>query len=73
MQWENLREEEFENAVYSLYEKEVIPNIEKGLCGAILTQLSDVEDETNGILTYDRHVIKLNREKMLEIADKLKL
>lgn len=65
--------EEFENAVYTLYEKEIIPSVEKGLCGAILTQLSDVEDETNGILTYDRHIIKLNREKMLEIADQLKI
>ena len=68
-----LDKEEFENAIYDLYEKEIIPNVKNGLCGAILTQLSDVEDETNGILTYDRHVIKLNKEKMLEIADKLKL
>jgi beta-galactosidase/beta-glucuronidase len=65
--------DEFENAIYSLYKNEIIPNIEKGLCGAILTQLSDVEDETNGILTYDRQVIKLDKEKMLEIADQLKI
>ena len=65
--------EDFENAVYSLYEKEIIPNVKEGLCGAILTQLSDVEDETNGILTYDRQVIKLNKERMLGIAERLKL
>ena len=65
--------EDFENAVYSLYEKEIIPNVKEGLCGAILTQLSDVEDETNGILTYDRQVIKLNKERMLSIAERLKL
>ena len=65
--------EEFENAIYNLYKNEIIPNIEKGLCGSILTQLSDVEDETNGILTYDRQVIKLDKEKMLEIADQLKI
>ena len=65
--------EDFENAIYNLYENEIIPNVENGLCGAILTQLSDVEDETNGILTYDRQVIKLDKEKMLSIAEKLKL
>ena len=63
--------EDFENAIYSLYEKEIIPNVKEGLCGAILTQLSDVEDETNGILTYDRQVIKLNKERMLGIAERL--
>lgn len=65
--------EEYENAVVKLYNEEIIPNIPNGLCGAIYTQVSDVEDETNGILTYDRHEIKMNKEKMLEIADKLKL
>ena len=65
--------EEYENAIISLYEKEIIPNINNGLCGAILTQLSDIEDETNGILTYDRHDIKISKERMLEIAEKLKI
>ncbi len=64
--------EEFEKALIELYEKEVIPNIKNGLCGAIYTQLSDVEDETNGLITYDRHEIKVNKDKMLEIAEKLK-
>ena len=41
-----------------LYEKEILPMIDKGLCAAIYTQLSDVEDETNGILTYDREILK---------------
>ncbi|MCD7839987.1 MAG: glycoside hydrolase family 2 [Erysipelotrichaceae bacterium] len=34
------------------------PLIPKGLCGAIYTQLSDIEEEINGILTYDRKVNK---------------
>lgn len=34
---------------------------EKGLAGFIYTQLTDVEEETNGLLTYDRRVIKLAR------------
>ena len=32
---------------------------EQGLSGAIYTQLSDVEDETNGLFTYDRRILKL--------------
>ena len=33
--------------------------IDEGLCGAVYTQVTDVEDELNGILTYDRKVQKL--------------
>ncbi len=62
---------EFENALISLYENEIIPAIEKGLCGSVYTQLSDVEDETNGLLTYDRKVCKVNPERMREIAKRL--
>ena len=43
-----------------LYREEIEPLKEKGLCAAIYTQLSDVEDETNGLLTYDRKVKKLD-------------
>lgn len=42
-----------------LYNNEILPLINKGLCAAIYTQLSDVEDETNGFLTYDREVQKI--------------
>ena len=31
----------------------------EGLAGYVYTQLSDVEEETNGLLTYDRRVDKL--------------
>ena len=63
--------EKFSTAVAALYEKQVIPAAEKGLCAAIYTQVSDIEDETNGILTYDRKVCKLSPEIMLPIAKKL--
>ena len=43
-----------EEAIYELYDTQIKPYKEKGLCAAIYTQLSDVEDETNGFLTYDR-------------------
>ena len=54
--------EELVLAVKELYERDIVPAIEKGLCGAIYTQLSDVEDETNGILSYDRKVLKIFSE-----------
>lgn len=46
-------------AVRELYDSEVLPLVEKGLSAAVYTQLSDVEEEINGILTYDRRVNKL--------------
>ena len=63
--------EDFSAAVAELYEKQVIPAKEKGLCATVYTQVSDIEDETNGILTYDRKVCKLAPEIMLPIAEKL--
>ncbi len=63
--------EELEDAIVSLYENEIIPALCDGLCGAILTQLSDVEDETNGLITYDRKKVKLTTERMRKIAEKL--
>lgn len=51
--------DEYADAVKKLYADEIFPNIEKGLCAAIYTQISDVEDETNGLMTYDREVVKL--------------
>lgn len=63
--------EAFEQALLDLYKNEVIPTVEKGLCGAILTQVSDVEDETNGLLSYDRKVIKVSEQPFREIGETL--
>ena len=43
----------------ALYTGELYPLIERGLSAAIYTQLSDVEEETNGLLTYDRELAKI--------------
>ena len=56
----------------TLYRDDVIPMIRKGLCAAVLTQLSDVEDETNGLLTYDREVEKIDREELRKINERVK-
>ena len=62
----------FEEAVVKLYSEQIVPCAAKGLCAAVYTQLSDVEDEINGLLTYDRKVEKLSPEKMLPIAEALR-
>ena len=41
-------------------EKQLNPLIDRGLSGAVYTQLSDVEEEVNGLVTYDRRIEKLN-------------
>ncbi len=61
-------EKTFMNDIEDLYYNQVVPSIKKGLNGAILTQVSDVEDETNGLVTYDRQIIKVDKEKMQKIA-----
>ena len=60
--------DKFGEALKSLYFDEVIPMIDRGLCATVYTQVSDVEDETNGLVTYDRQVVKVKRDDMLQIA-----
>jgi beta-galactosidase/beta-glucuronidase len=45
--------------------------IKKGLSAAVYTQTTDVENETNGLMTYDRKVIKVPAEKLKGVTDKL--
>lgn len=62
---------ELTRVILQLYEKRVLPAIPKGLCGAIYTQLSDVEDEVNGLLTYDRQVLKPQAAPLRALAGRL--
>ncbi len=64
-------ENEFERALIALYRNEVIPQMKNGLCAAVLTQVSDVEDETNGLLTYDRQHLKARKSVMRELSDEI--
>ncbi len=50
--------EELRAAVAALYQNEILPAVKQGLSATVYTQLSDVEEEINGILTYDRRVNK---------------
>ena len=54
-----------------LFEEEIFPNIERGLSAAIYTQVSDIETEINGVMTYDREVDKLDLDTVQELNRKL--
>ncbi len=61
----------YQKAVSRLYRDEILPAIPQGLCGAIYTQLTDVESEENGILSYDRSTVKTDPDEMRAIAAEL--
>ena len=61
-------EEALTQMIGEMYEKMVLPAIPKGLIGVIYTQVSDVEDEINGLYTYDRTVCKVNKEGLRALA-----
>lgn len=54
-----------------LWEEEIYPNVAKGMSSAIYTQTSDVEEEINGLMTYDREVDKFHINKIQELNQKL--
>lgn len=63
--------ESYKEAIRDLYEHEVLPLVRQGLSAAVYTQVSDVEDETNGLLTYDRKVCKLLPDEFRDISEML--
>ncbi len=65
--------EELQARLTARYEELVLPYIKAGLCGSIYTQISDVEDEINGLYTYDRKVCKVDTKAMLELAECIRL
>ena len=60
-------EEQLTAAIGKMYAEMVNPAIPAGLCGVVYTQLSDVEDEINGLYTYDRQVCKVDGDRMRTI------
>ena len=49
------------DAFWKMMSESVKPLIQEGLCAAVYTQVSDIEEEVNGILTYDRKVCKIHK------------
>lgn len=56
---------------YSAVVRNVYPLISRGLSAAIYTQTSDVELEVNGLLTYDRKVLKVPAKDVKNLHEKL--
>lgn len=54
--------EELTEGYEKLMRDTVLPAVREGVSATIYTQLSDVEEEINGILTYDRQVLKMDPE-----------
>lgn len=68
------KDKESLSAAYKkLMEQQIIPLVEKGLCATVYTQVSDVENEVNGILTYDREIVKLDEDILRQLNGKLTL
>ena len=57
--------DDLNHAYQKLFQNEIAKLIQKGLSAAVYTQLADVEDEVNGLLTYDRKVCKVTKVSIL--------
>ncbi len=63
--------EGYQNALEDLFLKKIMPNLDKGLSILVYTQFSDVEDEVNGLVTYDRRILKVNEQAMQHLNNQL--
>lgn len=63
--------EELTSKIVSFYKNEIIGAKKRGLSGCIYTQLSDVESEKNGFITYDRKEIKVDIDAIKQISKEL--
>ena len=58
-------------AEYIKYAKQLKDLIYKGFSAAVYTQTTDVEGEINGLMTYDRKVVKMNEEQIRKINQEI--
>jgi len=56
---------------YIKYAEKLYRLIEKGFSAAVYTQITDVEVEVNGLMTYDRKVIKLDEERIKRVNSRI--
>jgi beta-galactosidase/beta-glucuronidase len=56
----------------ALHRERIEPALDEGLAATVYTQLSDVEDELNGLLTWDREVLKIPAEVVRETLGRLR-
>ena len=62
--YRNMKSEEDLAEHYAALIKQIPDLVKKGLNAAIYTQITDVETEVNGLITYDRKVIKVPVDKV---------
>jgi beta-galactosidase/beta-glucuronidase len=65
--YRNYEDQEELTAAYMDLIKKLYPMIAKGLSAAVYTQTTDVEGEVNGLMTYDRAVIKMKPADIVRI------
>ena len=53
--------------VYEEYAQQLSELVKKGFAAAVYTQTTDVEGEVNGLMTYDRKVVKLDMDRLSSI------
>ena len=63
--------EDFQKEYIRFINEEIKPNVTKGLSAFIYTQISDVEEEMNGFVTYDRKEIKVDIPVIKKINDEI--
>jgi hypothetical protein len=61
----------FCKAFQRLYQRQLLPLLRKGVSAAVYTQLSDVEGEINGLLTYDRKALKVETKDVMRLQEEL--
>lgn len=59
-------------AFEALHDEQVLPAVRAGLSASVYTQLTDVEDELNGLLTWDREVLKVPAEVVRKVTSALR-
>lgn len=65
--------EDLTEAIVKLYKSQILPAKQKGLSACIYTQISDVLQETNGLITFDRKTVKVNETEIRKISESLKV
>ena len=56
---------------YVKYGQQLLELVKKGISGGVYTQTTDVEGEVNGLITYDRKVIKVEEDRIRKINQEI--
>ena len=65
--------ESLTKAYINCFNNTIIPQVKTTISATVYTQVTDVEDELNGLMTYDREVIKIDPDKVKEVNERMKI